>query len=182
MYAPGLWPLLHCIPFRQSSHSQLLSSTWVCPLKPKFQHPAPRCTSRHMAQAGYCCHVAGTICAGLSLFCLPQAGCCTLPRASKPPFLSQLPKGLPRARKPGLFHTSLPGCRSCPSYFFFHPAWLRRGLSGSFGFMSSSVSVEQVFSEDRSTCRCIFLMCLREEIWSMSFYSTIWIETLFLIF
>ncbi|XP_032330253.1 transmembrane protein 255A isoform X5 [Camelus ferus] len=80
------------------------SSPWVCPLKLEFQHLAPACTSRRASWAEECSEVAWTLCAGLSLFCLLQTGCCILLRASEAPFLSwlnsPLVKGLPRDLKP----------------------------------------------------------------------------------
>ena len=103
-----------------------LSSPWVCPLKPEFQHPAPACTSWCERQAGECRQVARTLCAGLALLCLPQTGCCTLLPASEAPFLSwliSLPvKGLPRVQEHFLFHSSLPGVQILSWFpFLFFP-------------------------------------------------------------
>lgn len=41
-------------------------------------------------------------------------------------------------------------------FFFFHPSWLYDDLSYNFGFMRYSASIQQVFCENCSTCRCIF--------------------------
>ena len=85
---PQLWLGPHFRPFGLSPCSHAESSPWVCLLKPEFQHPAAVHTSRCMSLAGECSKVATTLCTDLSPFCLTQAGCCTLLRASDTPFLS----------------------------------------------------------------------------------------------
>lgn len=113
-------------PFRLSLLSQPQSSSQVHPLKPKFHHPVHTPTSTYASQAGEHRVVAQTICISLSLFCLPQRGCCALLRGYKVPFLfwliSPLMKELPRVRDPFLFHSSLPGAwghRFYPDSFLF---------------------------------------------------------------
>ena len=56
--------------------------------------------------------------------------------------LSQLP---PRAQVPPQFH-----------FFFFPPTQLCGDLFCNFGFMRFSASIQQVFWENCSTCKCIF--------------------------
>ena len=71
---------------------------------------------------------------------------------------SQPAKGVPRAREPFLFHSSVPGA-PVPSQFLFclfHPTQLHGDLSCSFDYMRSSASFQLVFCENCSTCRCIF--------------------------
>ena len=106
---------------------------------------------------------AWTIYAGLSLFCLLQTHCCALLWVSEAPFLSRLisllVKGLPRVREPFFFYCFLPGVQVPSQFFFFFsfcPTWLRGDLSCSFGFMRFSLSVQQVFCENFSTCRYVF--------------------------
>ena len=122
-----------------------------------------------------------TVCAGLSLFCLPQTGFCTLLWASEAPFLSWLisllARGLLRVQEPFLFFSSLPGLQSCPSssIFFFFPFILPGYeeivlvLWGVWGLLLvfSRCSVRIVPFVD------VFLMYLWEEVRSMSFYSSI---------
>ena len=102
--------------------SQPQSSPQICPLKPKFQPPAPTCTSGCDPLAGECREVTPAICSGLSLFCLLQTISCVLLQASEAPFLSciisSLEKGLPRVREPFLFHSSLPGVQVSSQFFF----------------------------------------------------------------
>ena len=154
----------HSNPFRLSLCSQPQSSPWVCPLKPVFQHPAPACTSRCESWGGECREVARTLCAGLSLFSLLQADCCTLLWASEAPFLSQLisllVKGLPRWGNSSPFIAPFQRCRFHPDSFFFvclfHLTLLHGNLSHNFAFMRSSASTQKVFCENCPTCRCIF--------------------------
>ena len=109
----------------QAICAQPESSPWVCPLKPEFQHPATAHTSRRVSSAGKCSKVAQTICAGLSLFCLLQAGCCTLLWVSEAPYLSrltfQLVKGVPSVREPFPFYSSLPGTQVLSRFLFVFP-------------------------------------------------------------
>ena len=62
-------PGSHSRPFGMSPHSQTVSSPWVCPLKPEFQHPVTAHTSRHASWAQKCGNMARTICVGVSLPC-----------------------------------------------------------------------------------------------------------------
>ena len=119
---PWLQPGAHSSPFRLSPRSQSQSLSLVCPLKPKFQHPALKHTSRCVSWAGECKEVARTLCAILSLFCRLQTSCCTFLWAIDAPFLSwliSLPvQQLPSVRALFLFHSSLPGVQ-IPSRFLF---------------------------------------------------------------
>ena len=132
---PWLWLGPHSSPFRLSPCSHPQSAPQVCPLKPEFQHPAPAHTSRHASWARECMELARTFCAGLSLFCMPRAGYCTLLRASETPFPSRLislpVKKFPRVSEHFLFHNSLPGAQVLSRFlffFFFHPAQLLSDL------------------------------------------------------
>lgn len=121
---------------------------------------SPKHISRHMSEAGYR-KVAMTICASLSLFCLPQVSCYIVIRASEAPYMSclisQRMKGVPRMREPFLLHSSFPGVQVPARFlFFFYPIWLCGNFSCSFGCMISSASTQQVLCERCSACRCIF--------------------------
>ena len=67
---PRLWLRPHSIPFRLFLHSQPQASPHVCPLKPKFQPPAPMHTSRHVSQAGEC--------SKMSRICSVQVSLCSV--------------------------------------------------------------------------------------------------------
>lgn len=64
LHVPGLWPIPHSSPVRQSLHSQPQYSSWVCPLK-LVSSSSPPHISRHVSQAGECSKVAQTTCSGL---------------------------------------------------------------------------------------------------------------------
>ena len=77
-------------PFSLSLHIQQLSSPRVhCP-NPIFQHAAPLCTRRHMAQAGVHGAAAWTVSTDLTLSCLPLTSCCIPLWPPKAPSVSQL--------------------------------------------------------------------------------------------
>ena len=133
---------------------------WICWLKHGLQHPAPIHTSRHMSPDDECKEVAKTVCAGLSLFCLPELTWCTLLWASAAPYLSQLTswpvRGLHILRGTFFFYSSLPGGQAL--------SWLL------FKYFLSSYPVMQWFflkfwlyeifcqhCENCPTGRCIFV-------------------------
>ena len=113
---------------------------------------------------------APTVCARLCLFCPPQPSCCALLQVFEAPPLSQLisppVRGLARVRKPFLFRSSFPWAQvlsrflslSLSFFFFFfllsYPLTWR--IPHPFGSLRSSASVQSMFCENRSTCRCIF--------------------------
>ena len=126
----------HSHPLRLSPHSPQQSSPQVCSPNPTFQHPAPVHTSRHTTQAGACRVVSWTTSVGLTLYCLPQTGCCALLQAPDTPLLSQLisplAMGVPWVQEPLLsFRSSrsphraqLPSCflsSFFPFLFFILP-------------------------------------------------------------
>ena len=177
---PPVVAILHSSPFRLSPCNQPHSFPQVCHLKPEFQCPAPACTSRHVSQAGECGRVARTICAGLFPFCLSQTGCCTLLWASEALFLSWLisllVRGLPSVKEPFLFHRSHLGVQvaSCFLFFLFSfvlPSYIEifLALLGVWDLLLtlSRYSLRIVPHLD------VFLMYLREELSSTSFYSVI---------
>ena len=131
LHTPSVGAEPHSSPFRLSLCSQAQSSSWICPLKPELQHPAPAHTSECASQAGESTVVAPTICAGLSPFCPPKTGCCALFLGSKAPppswLISLLVKGLPRVWEPFFFQSSLPGAQVLSQllslFFLFCPTW-----------------------------------------------------------
>ena len=48
-----------------------------------------------------------------------------------------------------------------------------KGFLPLFGGLSSSASIQKRLFETRSTCRCVFLICLWEKVSTMSYSSTI---------
>ena len=147
----GFQPVQWSSPFRLSLLSQPQSSSQVGPLKPKFHHPVPTPTSTCVSRAGEHRMVAQTICVSLSLFCLPQTGCCALLRACKVPFvfrlISPLVKGLPRVRKPSSFTVPSQGPGGTGSilipfcFSFFCSTQLREDISCDLGCLRYFVSV-----------------------------------------
>ena len=126
----------HSCPLRLSPHSKQQSLPCICSPNPMFQHPTPVHNGGHLSQAGACRAVAQTICVGLTLSCLPQAGCCALLRAPKAPLLSQLisppVRGLPWMQESLLSFRSPPGVQV-----------LTRFLSSFFSLFLSSYPVMQ---------------------------------------
>ena len=114
-----------------------------------------------VSQAGECIKVARTIRAGLTVLLL-HFGYCTLLWASEALFLSRWsPPGEGAGQGEGNFLLSqLPlrgaGPVPIPLLFFFNPTWLCGNFSCNFGFMILSASIQQIFCDNCTTCRCIF--------------------------
>lgn len=121
LHVPGLWPIPHSSPVRQSLHSQLQYSSWVCPLK-LVSSSSPR-TYQQACVSGWGMQQGGTDYLFWSLFCSLQISCVAFLQASEASFLFWLilltMRGLPQVWKPFLFHCSFLGQRSCPASIFF---------------------------------------------------------------
>lgn len=106
-------------------HSRPHSSfpaAYSCSLRRSLSKPrsaSPRLHQQTVSEAGACRAVAQTICASLTLSCLPQPGCCTLLQAPKRPSVpAHLPTSgrasqmweplLPSVPHPGMQASSLP--------------------------------------------------------------------------
>ena len=103
-----------------------------------------------------------TVCAGLSLLSLLQTGCCVLLRGSQTPSSSQVisltVRDFPMCGNLSSFIVPSQGCWTHPNSFLsfsFCPPQLHR-FSCPFGSLRSSDSIHWMFSENCSTCRCIF--------------------------
>lgn len=121
LHVPGLWPIPHSSPVRQSLHSQPQYSSWVCPLK-LVSSSSPR-TYQQACVSGWGMQQGGTDYLFWSLFCSLQISCVAFLQASEASFLFWLilltMRGLPQVWKPFLFHCSFLGQRSCPASIFF---------------------------------------------------------------
>ena len=153
------------LPLVLSPCSQQQSSPRVCSPIPTFQLSVPMCTCGHTSQSVVHRAVAWTACVGLTLSCLPQTGHFTL--LQQPQGSPSVPNDFPisegaspdvgtspllqlpfRGAEPVL----LPLLFFFPS--FFHPTWFCRDLSCPFRCPRSSASVQLVFCENCSICRC----------------------------
>ena len=150
----------------------------------KYYFPAPSTPPHqetHDLGWGVCRAVAWTICAVLTLSCLPQTGCSVPLQSPEGPLLSQLNSLLWMGFSEcgDLSSPSLPhqGCWSLPIssflfFSFFHPTQLCGNFSCTFRCLRSSTSVQQVLCENCSICRCILDVLVRRGKFASS-YSAI---------
>ena len=118
---PPAAALPHSSPFRLSAQPTPVLSPGLSS-NARVSAPGLRPYQQMLILGWECRAVTRTICAGFSLFCLPQTSCSAFLQASEAPFLSQLitapEKGLPRVREPFLFHSFLPVSQVLSHFLF----------------------------------------------------------------
>ena len=170
---PWLWPRPCSSPFGLSLHSQSQPS-----VEAPVSAPRPHAYHQGMFPAGEYSKVVGTVFAVFSVFHLQRVSCCSLPWVFEVPYLSwlisQTVTGVPRVREPSPFFSSLPGVQVSYQFLFFHVV-----LPGNVvTFLVALVVWDLQPVSSRYSVRLVpdvvvFLMCLWEEVSSISFCSAI---------